>query len=122
MARMGLRGRFDRWVFITETRLKVAYHNYVVERAFVQRGASLALPFPVSPQLTAGVLALILLMVGGAAFIARMPAVAALPSVAMPVISNANFRRLKPGHSGAPSIAAGLRHRRGQVEQAAAGA
>ncbi len=88
---MSLRGRFNRWVFITETRLKVAYHNYVVERAFVQRGGGLALPFPVSPQLTAGIAVLILMMAAGAAFISRMPAVAALPSVAMPVISNANF-------------------------------
>ena len=88
---MGLRGRFDRWVFITETQVKVAYHNYVVERAFIARGAGVAPPFPFSPQLTAGVIILMLLIAGGAAFITRMPAVAALPNVAMPVISNANF-------------------------------
>lgn len=93
---MGLRRRFDRWVFITETRIKVAYHNYVVERAFVPRGRSAAAPFPVTPQLAAGIIALMFLMAGGAAFIARMPSVAALPSVAMPVISNANFPPLKP--------------------------
>ncbi|MBI5636470.1 MAG: L,D-transpeptidase family protein [Nitrospinae bacterium] len=88
---MDLRGRFDRWVFITETRLKVAYHNYVAERAFAPRRGSIAPPFPFSPQLAAGAAALMLLTAGGAAFIGRTPSVTAMPSIAMPVISNANF-------------------------------
>lgn len=88
---MGLRGRFDRWVFITGTQFKVAYHNYVVERAFVARGGFGASPFPFSPQMAAGIIALLLLIVGGVTVVTRMPAVASLPSVAMPVISNANF-------------------------------
>ncbi len=88
---MDLQARFNRWVFITETRLKVAYHNYVAERAFVPRGGTGALPFPISPQLTAGIVVLMLLMTGGALFITRMPSIAALPGASMPVISNANF-------------------------------
>lgn len=93
---MGLRRRFDRWVFITETRLKVAYHNYVVERAFVARGGAFASPFPFSPQLAVGIIALMFMMAGGAVFISRMPSEAALPGVVMPAISNANFPQPKP--------------------------
>ena len=92
---MVLRSRFDRWLFITETRLRVAYNNYVVERAFVHRGGVAAPPLPFSPQLAAGFIAFMLVAAGGAALIGRLPAVTLAPSVAMPVISNANFPQPK---------------------------
>ncbi len=88
---MDLRARINRWLFITGTRFRVAYHNYVVERAFMPRGGSVAAPFPFFPQLTAGIVVLMLFMAGGAMFIARMPSVASVPDISMPVISNANF-------------------------------
>lgn len=103
---MGLRVRFDRWVFITETRLKVAYNNYVVERAFIQRGADAAPPFPFSPQLAAGLIAVMLLMAAGASMITRLPAITALPGVAMPVISNANFPQPKAPATPPPPVPA----------------
>ncbi len=103
---MGIREQFGRWLFVMETRLKVARQNHSAERAFLRPGAQPS-PFPaVTPQFAGGIMLLVFLAAGAAIFIGRPSPEAALQGVSMPVISNANFAEPSREAALAPNLPA----------------